>query len=177
MERWLPVVGFEDRYEVSDQGRVRSLDIVARNGRKCAGRILSPGIDKTFRQHVTLKINGKQTSIRVHTLVITAFIGPKPLGKECAHGNGNPSDNRLANLQWKTPIENNADKIRHGTQWHGETAPGSKLIAEDIPRIFDLRTAKVPYRKIGFYFGIAESTIRGIFNGKRWGKTVQSLGV
>lgn len=175
MEQWRPIVGFEGRYEVSDQGRVRSLDIMTRDGRRVRGKLRVPSTDRIGRKAITLKINGNQFPFRVHTLVLTAFVGHRPAGKECAHDNGNASDNRLSNLAWKTHVENNADKVRHGTQWHGETAPGAKLSSADIPRVFDLRVCGLSHRKIGAYLDIAESTIRGILNGKRWGKTVQSL--
>ena len=53
----------------------------------------------------------------VHHLVLEAFVGPRPEGTECCHGNGIRSDNRLCNLRWDTHKENYADAVRHGTAY------------------------------------------------------------
>ena len=44
--------------------------------------------------------------VQVHTAVLSAWKGPCPPGYQCDHINGNPSDNRLENLEWVTPAEN-----------------------------------------------------------------------
>jgi len=55
----------------------------------------------------------------VHTLVLTAFVGPRPPSLEARHLNGNPQDNRWPeNLAWGTHSENEKDKIKHGTNIH-----------------------------------------------------------
>lgn len=54
----------------------------------------------------------------VHRLVLEAFVGPCPPGKQCRHLNGDKADNKLTNLAWGTPSENNYDRVRHGTHPH-----------------------------------------------------------
>jgi hypothetical protein len=54
--------------------------------------------------------------VGIHRLVLAAFMGPCPSGREAAHWNGDKSDNRLANLRWATPDENASDKIRHNLE-------------------------------------------------------------
>lgn len=110
MERWRAIVGFEGRYEVSDQGRVRSLDHfvrIVRHGvedeRPVKGRVLRPGRMKSG--HVSVAI-GKGNSRLVHQLVLEAFVGPCPAGQESLHRNHTPSDNRLLNLFYGTRSEN-----------------------------------------------------------------------
>lgn len=126
-ERWLPVVGYEGRYEVSDMGRVRSLDrLVAtqqpKERKTFKGRMLRPvkfGDRKNYLA-VCLHRDAKprQTTRRVHVLVLEAFVGPRPDGQYARHLNGEPSDNRLANLAWGTLVENAADQFVHGTRAH-----------------------------------------------------------
>lgn len=121
-ERWLPVVGFEDRYQVSDQGRVKSqaYQVGTKYGDPCwhPGRILTGR--KTKKGYVIVGLSyagGKSVQKRVHRLVLEAFVGPCPDGMECCHGPGGPSDNRLDNLRWDTREENARDIVRHGNHW------------------------------------------------------------
>lgn len=103
-------------YEVSNIGRVRSLDrtIVMSNGRtrNVKGRILKPG--KVKSGHV-LVVLGKSASSRfIHRLVLEAFVGVRPDGMVCCHNNGDPADNRLENLRWDTWSSNSRDAVAHG---------------------------------------------------------------
>lgn len=106
-ERWLPVVGWEEVYEVSDLGRVRTIR---------TGLIRKLSEHKLAGYHmVGLKAKGQPSkTFQVHRLVLDAFIGLRPDGLVSCHNNGNPADNRLVNLRYDTPHENNMDKIRHG---------------------------------------------------------------
>jgi NUMOD4 motif/HNH endonuclease len=123
-ERWLPVVGYEGYYEVSDQGRVRSLDRViidlgGRRKRPEAGRILSPVMDvRGHYLHVGLWRNGKPTTRPIHLLVIRAFIGPPPADMECLHGPNGKLDNRLSNLSYGTHSQNAQEMQRDGVDFH-----------------------------------------------------------
>lgn len=88
-ERWLPVPGYEDAYEVSDRGRVRSLErrALCRGGatRRVTERILRP-VPRTgtrFSQ-VTLSCDGRRRRVYVHRLAAEAF-GASVRGVTCAH--------------------------------------------------------------------------------------------
>lgn len=113
MEAWKPVPHAPDRYEVSDQGRIRSLI-----GK--APRILKPGIHpRTGHRMVVLAVErGKTRALWVHRLVLEAFVGPAPEGHEACHGDGDPSNNHLANLRWDTRSANRRDSVQHGTHQH-----------------------------------------------------------
>lgn len=119
-EVWLPVVGYEGRYEVSNLGRVRSLDRVVIRGNNIhqpmRGRILKPwgkgGEGDRAHQVVTL---GHYDRHYVHTLVLEAFTGPRPDGHEGCHNDGNPLNNRADNLRWDTASANQRDRLTHGT--------------------------------------------------------------
>lgn len=62
-----------------------------------------------------VQIGGRGGRFRyVHQLVLENFVGPRPTGHEACHENGVPYDNRLSNLYWGTPQQNDADQSRHG---------------------------------------------------------------
>jgi hypothetical protein len=99
-ENWRPIPG-RAGYEVSDLGRVRSIDRLvmklACDGpapHRLKGRVLKPG--PTSRGYLTVGLPGG--TALVHRLVLTAFSGECPDGFEAGHRNGDKTDNRLANL-------------------------------------------------------------------------------
>ena len=120
-EQWRPIQGYEGLYEVSDKGRVRSLDrvVVTRGGitRRIRGRVLSmkKNHDGGYVQVNLCSTNGVRRHVYVHALVLEHFVGPRPDGMESCHGVNGPSDNSLTNLSWGTPSSNNLDKQRDGT--------------------------------------------------------------
>lgn len=65
-----------------------------------------------------LSRDGNYKQGRVHQLVLIAFAGPAPAGCEVLHNDGNPGNNRLANLRWGTRSENLYDRVRHGVHHH-----------------------------------------------------------
>ena len=116
-EIWLPVPGYETRYEVSDLGRVRSLGLPSADGiRSFPPRILRPGPGNCGHLSVALTRSGTATTHMVHRLVLeTHFIGPRRPKDETRHYDGNPQNNRLDNLLWGSRSDNIQDAIRHGT--------------------------------------------------------------
>ena len=118
-EKWLPVVGYEGDYEVSDLGRVRSLDRFDARGHRIQGRMLSlvaqAASGPSSRRTVSLHRGGRQSTRLVHHLVLEAFVGDRPDGTEACHWDGDPSNNELSNLRWDSHKANEADKFRHGT--------------------------------------------------------------
>lgn len=110
-EQWRPVRGYEGRYAVSDLGRVRSLHrVVTRvdgQRQRVTGRILSATPATDGRLRVALAGPAGRRRQRVHVLVLEAFVGPRPEGMDGRHADGNYTDNRLSNLLWDTPQNNN----------------------------------------------------------------------
>ncbi|MGP5930306.1 NUMOD4 motif-containing HNH endonuclease [Corynebacterium glyciniphilum] len=117
-EIWKPIPGYEGYYEVSDQGRVRSIErvIVRDNGMRqtVRSRVLRPALNRRGYEGVHLYRRGIGEGFSVHRLVLLAFVGPCPEGMEVRHLNGAPADNRLTNLRYGTSLENKLDIIRHG---------------------------------------------------------------
>lgn len=114
---FVPVPGYEGIYEVSDEGEVRSLArrVPCSGGTKLLKeRILKPSLTDDGYHVVTLYKNGSHETLRVHRIVLLAFVGPCPQGMETCHGDGSRTVNRLANLKWGTPEDNWIDRKRHG---------------------------------------------------------------
>ena len=118
-EQWLPIPGWEGLYEVSDHGRVRSLDrwVTRSNGQRVhyPGRMKSLPRLQTGYPVVHLSKDGRLTTKAVHTVVLETFVGPRLPGTVCCHKDGDPTNNRLTNLRWDTQSNNLKDAVRHGT--------------------------------------------------------------
>lgn len=107
VEEWRTVADAPD-YEVSNLGRVRS-------NKGKTPRVLSSGANGWGYSTHTLYVHGETTFTYAHTLVLAAFVGPRPAGMDARHLDGNPGNNRLDNLAYGTRAENMQDKRRHGT--------------------------------------------------------------
>jgi hypothetical protein len=121
-ELWRPVVGYEETHEVSNQGRVRTKDrIVTRSDgleKRFKARVLRPsrasyGPPVKYAR-VILTYEGRRRDVRVHVLVLEAFVGPRPPGLVACHGPNGISDNSIDNLRWDTYSANSYDIVRHG---------------------------------------------------------------
>ena len=112
MEEWSFIVGYYGLYEVSNQGRVRSLDRTiptkAGGSRRLKGKLRALPIDSNGYRVVGLSIEGKMTYYGVHQLVAIAFMDHNPRRRAIIirHGNGDRSDNRVENLYLVSSREN-----------------------------------------------------------------------
>lgn len=118
-EMWKPIKGFEEYYEVSNQGRVKSLyreeSVTPKNKRPYIRikkeKIMTCSLFSCGYRVVSLFSNGKHKKISVHRLVAEAFIeNPRQL-TEVDHINTDRSDNRVENLRWVTRSENHLNPI------------------------------------------------------------------
>jgi len=120
-------------------------------------------------QTVCLRINGIAKILKVHRLVLEAFVGPCPKGMECCHENGNRGDNRLSNLRWDTPKNNCADRIKHGTQAKGERQGLSKVTEGDVMEIRTLyASGQGDLKELGNRFGLTKSSVWSMVKRKTW---------
>lgn len=164
-ERWVAVPSFEDCYEVSDLGRVRSVLRTDPRGRHVLGRVLKAAPGHHGYSVIVLWANGKPRYSRVHWAVLTAFVGPCPPGLQCRHLDGDPSNNRIDNLEWGTPQQNQLDRADHGTSNRGTRNGSSKLTEDDVRAI---RAATGSQTEIADRFGVTPSCVGLIRRRIRW---------
>lgn len=134
-EEWRPVLGYVGHYEVSNLGRVRSLDRLDRRGHRLSGQMRKPVVNRYA--YVMLCVDDQRKLARVHTLVLEAFVSPRPDGLEACHGDGDPLNNRLSNLRWDTRSANEFDKIKHGNHNKARRThcpQGHALVAPNLRR-------------------------------------------
>jgi hypothetical protein len=118
-EQWRAIPGWEGLYEVSDHGQVRSLDRMipsSRGGRqRLRGRLLKPAYGTDGRRFIGLHRDGQSIQRRIYTLVLEAFVGPRPDGFDACHNDGDCVNDHVGNLRWATRSDNILDAVRHGT--------------------------------------------------------------
>lgn len=163
-ETWKPVVGYEDRYMVSDQGRVFSLF----TNHPRSGRIMQPKSKARGYLTVTLYGDDKRREAQIHALVCEAFHGPKPEGYETLHRNGKSNDNRASNLRWGTHQENADDVIKHGVTLTGDEHPLTKISDAQVLEIRALaKEGTLTLEQIGSRYGIGKSYTWKLASGYR----------
>jgi len=150
------VPGYEGWYEVSDQGRVRSLERIVDHGRgprRCKSKILRAADYQGYRK-VALSRTGTLRTFAVHRLVMAAFDGPRPEGMEVHHRNGIRHDNRLDNLEYVTPRRNTRETIRAG---NFNFMAGHNRI--EAPPVAVALLGTMPDHQLGARFGVSKHTI------------------
>lgn len=172
-EEWRPIPGYGSYYEASSLGRIRSVDREV-NGYSARGKrpikIRRKGhvmaLDENWAGYkvVGLYVDGRQTRVSVHLLVLAAFIGPRPLGMEGCHGLKGVGDNSVGNLRWDTPEANLADIELHGNRHRGERVVTSKLTTEQV---LEIRNGMGPAEATR-RFGIGRTTFYRIKRGESW---------
>ena len=116
-EIWKDVVGYENLYQVSNLGRVRSLDKKVRCKNKgyriTRGKILRSQINYKGYECITLTKDKKRKSFKLHRLVAMAFIPCNNKKLQINHIDGNKLNNKVENLEWVTCKENIEHSIKN----------------------------------------------------------------
>jgi Trp operon repressor len=167
VEVWRPVVGWEQRYQVSNCGRVRSLDRLDSAGRPRKGKLIKPFINEKGCPLVSLWVDAKAYTYKVSQLVAAAFLGPAN-GRMVLHWDDVKEHNHLSNLRYGTSKENHADMIRNGIMPRGTDKPSCKLSEQRVLVIRRMMANGVAQRHIAKHFGVSEALIRQIKTGERW---------
>lgn len=166
-EHWLPVSGYEGRYEVSSFGYVRSLR-GPRGGLRDVPKILAGSNGGKGYRIVALCAKEKREYFYVHRLVMSTFVGPCPDGMEVAHGDGIRKHNRLDNLEYKTPSENQADRVRHNTHDQGERSANAKLTEKAVLEVRRLWARGESLGVLAARFNVNMGTLRDACVGETW---------
>ena len=176
LEHWRPIPGL-DGYEASNYGRIRSVDRVL----EFMGRW---GPTKRFHRGKILRLKRKpngygQTYLcfyasggvypQVNRAVCWAFHGKPPsMSHEAAHLDGRTENNRPENLAWKTPTENAADKVRHGTAPIGVKNAQARLNEAIVADIVSRYAAGETSLNLAVEHQVTVSNIRAVVRGDTW---------
>jgi hypothetical protein len=158
---WKEIPG-QPGYEASPDGSFRSwLRPGPAKTRRETPKQISPVLQRTGYRNVYIR--GKRYG--AHRLILETFVGPAPSNQhQAAHLNGIPDDNRLENLAWKTPKENDLDKDLHQTRF----ATARKLTPKDIEAILAVRpvVGERTAERLAEQYGVSDSCIRYCWRGK-----------
>lgn len=161
-EVWLPVPDYDGVYEASNLGRVRRQ---LPEGLRMIAPVASTGGYRV----VSLSKDGVATKYTLARVILSAFCGPAPFaGAHAAHNSGDVSDNRLVNLRWATPTENQADVDRHGHRCKGEDVFGAVLDQQSVKSIRARCALGERNRPIAEDYGVSVSTIHLIRHNRIW---------
>lgn len=170
-EQWKDIEGYEGIYQVSDQGRVRSLDRVGVARQRLKGKVLKPGTNRNGYCYVILckKLTVKHHA--VHRLVALAFLGPDR-ERQVNHKSGKKTDNQALNLEWVTAKENmrhSMEVLGNSSGRKGEAHSQVKLTANQVREIRRLYASKDHSQyNLAKLFGVHRSTIEHIVTRRTW---------
>ena len=169
MEIWKELQDYP-KYLVSNMGNVKS---IRGNILRPFDRLKSKYPDSGGYQTVHLvgpKVMTRYQNRTVHSLVMEAFVGPRPEGFVINHINGIKWDNRLENLEYCTISHNKKEDFIRGRQsLAGEKNTQAKLTEKDVLKIVRLyKTGKYTYRSLALLFGVHWCGVSNIFNGHCW---------
>ena len=127
-EIWRDIDGYEDLYQVSIFGRVKSFqgDTI---------KIMKANKSENGYFRVPLSKSGVHKNFGVHVLVARAFISNPDLKPEVNHCDGNKTNNCVWNLAWVTGSENHIHALQNGLKKSGADNPCAKLNASQVAEI------------------------------------------
>lgn len=169
-ECWKSVPGYEELYEASTFGRIRSLGRWKQGVGRFGRYYMKDGIKKVDCKGANLvNKDGVGKLHKLHHVILHTFVGERPEGTECCHYDGNDSNNRLENLRWDTHKGNEGDKVRHGTSNRGERNGSSKLSKELVKEVRSLyQTGQYSYAKLSKRYSISLGTLSPLIKGITW---------
>ena len=168
-ETWKDIKGYEGRYQVSNMGRVKTINRHKSDGRIQKEKIRISEIDHRGYEFVLLYNENGYKRYSVHVLVANAFI-PNPNNKpQINHIDGNKINNIANNLEWVTASENQMHAIRNGLSKpkRGEEHTGCKLTYDNVQQIRKMRQSGKTYYEIGREFNVSYTYVGRIIRGER----------
>lgn len=170
IEVWKPVVGYEELYEVSNMGNVRSVDKTTRDGRFWKGRQLRKHYAGSGYVQTVLSVDGVYRHEYIHRLVANAFI-PNPDNKpEVNHINGDKNNNSVENLEWVTKSENGLHSFRvlGRKPSYNNKGKASKRRKLNNDQLEIVRTSSKSCYALAREFGVSDTVIQRIRRGESY---------
>lgn len=161
-EVWKPIVGFENDYDISNYGNVKS----KKRGKEL---IMRPVCNNKGYPRVVLSVKNKGYRRFVHRLVAEHFVDNPDNKPQVNHVDGDKKNNHASNLQWMTNQENRDHAIKRKLHACGENAGGVKFTEKEALEIIRLyKTGNYTQSQLGRMFGVHQMTISRIVRGTRW---------
>lgn len=175
-EIWKPIREYENLYEISNYGIIKTFGRIDRFNKKWKAKNLSLCIDSCGYYPISLCKDGIVKKTRIHRLVAQMFIENPYQYTDINHIDGNKLNNHYTNLEWVTPKQNSEHAWKNGligkTHARGENHPCSKLTWNEVNKIRDIySTGKYTTRKLAEMFGLkGHRAIVSIINYQTWKK-------
>lgn len=166
-ETWQAVPGYEGAYEISDMGRVRSVDRMSAQGH-LRGRLRRLGTSVTGYVHVGLCRDGKLRNVNLARMVATVFIRAPKDDEQVNHLDGVKANNAASNLEWCTRSMNNLHRCRVLGKNRGMRHGNAKLTDADIHDIRREVAAGRTTTSVGRARGLNHTTVARIARRKSW---------
>jgi len=173
LEIWADINGFENFYQVSNQGNIRSCDRIdcrSKTAKIRQGCKLNPTPNSGGYLQVYLYRNGKKFVFRMHTLVASTFLGKRPESLVINHKDGIKTNNFATNLEYCSQKQN-AKHARDCGLWNplkGQSCYQSKLTDFDVVNIKNRLANSESCSKIAKDFNVGSTAIHEIRSGKNW---------
>lgn len=160
-EQWRPVVGCEEHYLVSSLGRVWS---------HRSDKLMKLRLSDRGYMSVPLTVSrGQYKHARVHRLVAEAFIGPRPDGAEVNHIDFDRANNKAANLEYVTRLQNVRYSDSNGRRTSiGERHFRAKLSVGKVQELWRLKREGVAMQAIAKRLGVHPTTVQQVVYGVTW---------
>lgn len=172
-EEWKDIEGYEGLYQISNLGKVKSLEkkwYLPRGGWFIRAERLktTQSSNRNGRNIVLLFKDSKHKNFRISVLVLEHFHSKRPIGMECCHKDGNDKNDIISNLKWGTHKENMEDMVKHGRSQKGEKCKLSKLKEHQVIEIRQLLSRGISQQIIAKNYGVTASNISRINTREQW---------
>jgi DNA-binding transcriptional regulator YiaG len=154
-EVWKDIENFENKYQVSTLGQIRSI-------------VKEPKILKLQEYKGRYRVTLGRKTYKVHRLVAQTFVSNLHNKDHVNHDDGIRTNNRSNNLSWMTHRENQKHAVEYDLKCKGDNHPNAKLTCKTVKQIRSLKSIKVSTSKIAEQFHISITTVNLILRGKTW---------
>ncbi|TLX75213.1 hypothetical protein E9993_09940 [Labilibacter sediminis] len=165
-EEWKAIPHTENKYQVSNYGRIKSFCYDLKNG-----KIVKPGNIKGYKS-INLRVEGQKKTLLIHKLVAELFIHKKKNNQDVViHKDWNKLNNHVSNLEWKSREESflrAQEKLIKARKKKGKIITHSKLTKEDVGAIKQMLENGRKQKVIAQLFCVSEMQISRIKNKVSW---------
>lgn len=165
-ETWTPLKEFYG-YDISSEGRVRSWKNNA-GGKRSKPFLMKPTLNKDGYWIISFGVFGKRVQKTLHQLILETVKGPRPVGSVVRHLNGNKLDNRIENLTWGTPGDNNRDTSKHGKSTRGSRSWNAVFTEKLVKKLKVKLAAGASLTALATELGVSKQALSHIKAGRTW---------